>query len=84
MKKIIASFIVFGFAIAMVACGAKKDEAAARAKADSTATADSIASVKFEAKAAEAAALVVKAKADSTMKADSIAAAMVAKPAKKK
>ena len=29
MKKIIASFIVFGFAIAMVACGAKKEEAAA-------------------------------------------------------
>ncbi len=29
MKKIIASLIVFGFAIAMVACGAKKEEAAA-------------------------------------------------------
>ncbi len=29
MKKILASLIVFGFAIAMVACGAKKEEAAA-------------------------------------------------------
>lgn len=29
MKKFIASLIVFGFAIAMVACGAKKEEAAA-------------------------------------------------------
>jgi len=29
MKKIVASLIVFGFAIAMVACGAKKEEAAA-------------------------------------------------------
>lgn len=29
MKKIIASLIVCGFAVAMVACGAKKEEAAA-------------------------------------------------------
>jgi hypothetical protein len=29
MKKLLASLIVFGFAIAMVACGAKKEEAAA-------------------------------------------------------
>ena len=34
MKKIIASLIVCGFAVAMVACGGKKEEAAA---ADSTA-----------------------------------------------
>jgi hypothetical protein len=29
MKKIIASLIVCGFAVAMVACGGKKEEAAA-------------------------------------------------------
>lgn len=29
MKKIVASLIVCGFAVAMVACGAKKEEAAA-------------------------------------------------------
>ena len=28
MKKIIASLIVFGFALSMVACGGKKEEAA--------------------------------------------------------
>jgi hypothetical protein len=31
MKKIIASLIVFGFAVAMVACGGKKEEAATTA-----------------------------------------------------
>lgn len=36
MKKIVASLIVCGFAVAMVACGAKKEEAAAAA--DSVAT----------------------------------------------
>jgi hypothetical protein len=52
MKKFIASIIVCGFAVAMVACGGNKEEAAAKAKADSIATADSIAAV-------EAAAAVV-------------------------
>jgi hypothetical protein len=36
MKKIIASLIVCGFAVAMVACGGKKEEAAAAV--DSVAT----------------------------------------------
>ncbi len=54
MKKIIASIIVCGFAVAMVACGGNKEEAAAKAKADSIATADSIAAVE-----AAAAAVVV-------------------------
>jgi hypothetical protein len=36
MKKIVASLIVFGFAIAMVACGAKKEEAAAAADSVTT------------------------------------------------
>ena len=51
MKKIIASLIVCGFAVAMVACGGNKEEAAAKAKADSTATADSIAAVEAAAAA---------------------------------
>ena len=42
MKKIIASLIVCGFAVAMVACGGKKVDEAQRV-ADSIATADSIA-----------------------------------------
>jgi hypothetical protein len=54
MKKIIASIIVCGFAVAMVACGGNKEEAAAKAKADSIAMADSIAAVE-----AAAAAVVV-------------------------
>jgi hypothetical protein len=37
MKNIIASLILFGFAVAMVSCGAKKEEAVA--------TADSVATV---------------------------------------
>jgi hypothetical protein len=52
MKKIIASLIVCGFAVAMVACGGNKEEAAAKAKADSIATADSIAAVEAAAAAA--------------------------------
>jgi hypothetical protein len=78
MKKIIASILVCGFAIAFVACGGgkKAEEAAAKAKADSTRVADST-------KAADdAAAARVKAVADSTAKADSVAAA--AKAPKKK
>ncbi len=45
MKKFIASVIVCGFAVAMVACGGgkKAEEAAAQAKADSIRIADSIA-----------------------------------------
>lgn len=54
MKKFIASLIVCGFAVAMVACGGNKEEAAAKAKADSTRVADSIAAVE-----AAAAAVVV-------------------------
>ena len=59
MKKIIASLIVCGFAVAMVACGGNKEEAAAKAKADSTRVADSIAAV-------EAAAAAAAATADTT------------------
>ena len=70
MKKFIASVVVCGFAVAMIACGGKKvDEA--KVKADSTRVADSIAATVAAAEA------VVKAKADS------IAAAVVAKPVKK-
>lgn len=54
MKKIIASLIVCGFAVAMIACGGNKEEAAAKAKADSIATADSIAAVEAAAAAAAA------------------------------
>jgi hypothetical protein len=36
MKNIIASLIVFGFAVAMVSCGAKKEEAVATADSVST------------------------------------------------
>jgi hypothetical protein len=57
MKKIIASLIVCGFAVAMIACGGNKEEAAAKAKADSIATADSIAAVEAAAAAAAAAAV---------------------------
>lgn len=52
MKNIIASLIVCGFAVAMVACGGNKEEAAAKAKADSTRVADSIAAVEAAAAAA--------------------------------
>ncbi len=51
MKKFIASLIVCGFAVAMVACGGNKEEAAAKAKADSTRVADSIAAVEAAAAA---------------------------------
>ncbi|MBX2915349.1 MAG: hypothetical protein KF856_08790 [Cyclobacteriaceae bacterium] len=46
MKKIVASLIVCGFAVAMVACGAKKEEAAAAVDSVTTevvATVDSLA-----------------------------------------
>ncbi|MCW5912106.1 MAG: hypothetical protein KIT62_13620 [Cyclobacteriaceae bacterium] len=46
MKKIVASLIVCGFAVAMVACGAKKEEAAAAVDTVATdiqATIDSVA-----------------------------------------
>ena len=69
-----------GFAVAMVACGPSKEEAAAKATADSIVVADSLAGVAAEAAAAAA---VVQAKADSTAKADSVAA-VAALPAKKK
>jgi hypothetical protein len=41
MKRIIASLIVFGFAVAMVACGAKKEEAAAAVDSVATTVMDS-------------------------------------------
>ena len=79
MKKVFGLILVSAFALAFVACGNKaKEEAAAKRKADSTVTADSIARADAEMAAVTAKA---KAKADSTVKADSIAAAM---PKKKK
>ncbi|MBN8577014.1 MAG: hypothetical protein J0L66_08710 [Cytophagales bacterium] len=63
MKKLVAFLVVAGFAVAMVACGAKKEEAAAAVetvvdeaavKADSLAKADSIAKADSLAKAAAA------------------------------
>lgn len=62
MKKFIASVIVCGFAVAMVACGGgkAKEEAAAKAKEDSIRVADSTAKA-----AAEAAAAVDTTKVDS-------------------
>ncbi len=54
MKKFIASLIVCGFAVAMVACGGNKEEIAAKAKADSTRVADSTAAVEAAAAAAAA------------------------------
>ena len=76
MKKLFALLMVCGFALAFVACGGgkAKEEAAAKAKADSTAMADSIAKVSAEVDAMQA-----KAKADSTAKADSVAAAATKK-----
>ncbi|HNV27628.1 MAG TPA: hypothetical protein PKJ83_00745 [Cyclobacteriaceae bacterium] len=41
MKKIIASLIVCGFAVSMVACGAKKEEAAAAVDSVATTVMDS-------------------------------------------
>lgn len=75
MKKVIGFMMVAVFALAFVACGNKAaQEAAEKAKADSTKAADSIAAVVKQ--AAEQAA--AQAKADSVAaqaKADSIAAA---------
>jgi len=52
MKKIVASLIVCGFAVAMVACGAKKEEAAAAidsvAKEEAAAAIDSVANAAQE------------------------------------
>ena len=75
MKKVIGLMVVCAFALAFVACGGgkKAEEAAAKAKMDSTATADSIAAVETAAQA------MVQAKADSTAKADSVAAATMKK-----
>jgi hypothetical protein len=54
MKKFIASVIVCAFAVAMVACGGgkAKEEAAAKAKADSIRAADSVAAAVAAATAA--------------------------------
>jgi hypothetical protein len=84
MKKVFGLIMVGALALTFVACGNKaKEEAAAKAKLDSTRMADSVAVVMA---AQEAAA---KAKADSTMaadmakaKADSIAAAATMKKKK--
>jgi hypothetical protein len=75
MKKVIASILVCGFAIAFLACGNNKakEEAALKAKADSTRMADSIKS------ANDAAAAKAKMVEDSTKKADSVAAAATKK-----
>ncbi len=72
MKKLFALLMVCGFAVAFVACGGGKaaEEAAAKAKADSTKMADSVAM----AQKAEAEAAAAKMKADSTKMADSVAA----------
>ncbi len=70
MKKIFGLIVVCAFALAFVACGGGKANEAA-AKADSTATADSVAKIAADAAAA------YQAKADSTAKADSVAAAAV-------
>jgi ABC-type Zn uptake system ZnuABC Zn-binding protein ZnuA len=81
MKKVIGFMMVAVFALAFVACGNKAAEQA-KAKADSTRVADSLAMVaKVEAEAMAAA----KAKADSVAaqaKADSIAAATKTKKKK--
>jgi hypothetical protein len=82
MKKIMALVIVGSFALTMVSCdgGKKAQEALAKAKADSTMVADSLAKVKAEAEAMAAAAEAkIKAIADSTAKADSVAMAAVKK-----
>ncbi|MEJ0054976.1 MAG: hypothetical protein WDN75_04600 [Bacteroidota bacterium] len=81
MKKVFGLIMVGALALAFVACGSKaKEEAAAKAKLDSTRVADSVASVVAAQEA------VAKAKADSTAaadaakaKADSIAAAATKK-----
>jgi hypothetical protein len=81
MKKLFALLMVCGFALAFIACGGGKAKAdAAKAKADSTMKADSLAKVEADAAAMAA---KEKAKADSTMKADSVAAAAKT-PVKKK
>ncbi|MEQ9593385.1 MAG: hypothetical protein RLN86_12330 [Cyclobacteriaceae bacterium] len=82
MKKIMALIIVGSFAVAMVSCdgGKKAAEAAAKAVADSTRVADSLAQLQAEAEAM-AAALEAQAKsvADSIAKADSVAQAAMKK-----
>ena len=82
MKKIMSFVIVGIFATAMVACdgGKKAAEAAAKLKADSTATADSLAQVQAEVEAMMAA--KAQAIADSTAKADSVAQAIAKKESK--
>jgi hypothetical protein len=64
MKKFIASLIVCGFAVAMVACGGKKEEAAAAVDSVATvvqATVDTAAAVVDSAAAVvDSAAAVVK------------------------
>ena len=82
MKKIMALVIVGSFALAMVSCdgGKKAQEALAKAKADSTRVADSLATIKAEADAMAAAIEAqAKAVADSIAKADSVAQAAMKK-----
>lgn len=70
MKKVLGLIVVFAFALAFVSCGNKaKEEAAAKAKMDSTRMADSIAVVVAEA--------IFDARADSTAMADSLANAVM-------
>lgn len=79
MKKVIGLIVVFAFALAFVGCSNKaKEEAAAKAKVDSTRVADSIAMVVAQA------ATKAQAQADSTAKAQAKADSIAAAATKKK
>ena len=81
MKKVFGLILVGAFALAFVACGNKaKEEAAAKAKADSTKRADSLEVVAAEQAKAQARMDSTVAADKAKAKADSIAAA----PKKKK
>jgi hypothetical protein len=60
MKKIIASLIVCGFAVAMVACGGKKEEAAAAVDSVATVVDSAATIVDSAAVVVDSAAAVVK------------------------
>lgn len=79
MKKVFGLIVVFAFALAFVSCGNKaKEEAAAKAKMDSTRMADSVAVIVSNA-AAQAKADSAAAASMAQAKADSIAAAAMTK-----
>ena len=80
MKKVFGLILVCSFALAFVACGNKaKEEAAAKAKADSTKVADSIAVVAVEQAKAQAKVDSTVAASAAKAKADSVAAATAKK-----